>query len=265
MTSIPHTVFLIPYRNREKEARYFKDYFEHYVKKQKNMESGATYYFCHQADKRPFNRGGTKNIGFLAIKELYPNDWQNITFVFHDIDCYPNKNVSLPYTTVHGKIAHYYGFKQTLGGIVVIKGSDFEKIGGFPNFWGWGYEDNALYNRVIEHKLDVDRTIFFDVNDLDHFHRLDKQDEKKIVNPKDSMLYSARKYDSVHDIYNIKKSVNHSENVIHIFHFFSRWNAPNNNELRIFDLNSREPNLIKYLNSRGIYRSGRNWGLSISK
>ena len=66
----PHTVFLIPYRDRVKEAKYFMAYFEHYVKKQPNMDSGAIFFFCHQSDTRPFNRGAMKNLGFLMIGEI---------------------------------------------------------------------------------------------------------------------------------------------------------------------------------------------------
>ena len=60
MEEIPHTVFLIPYRDREKEAQYFIKYFNYYVKAQPNMADGVKYFFCHQNDTRPFNRGAMK-------------------------------------------------------------------------------------------------------------------------------------------------------------------------------------------------------------
>jgi hypothetical protein len=44
-----------------------------------------------------------------------------------------------------------------------MKGADFEKLNGFPCFWGWGMEDNALQKRCDRAGLVVDRSLFYNI------------------------------------------------------------------------------------------------------
>jgi hypothetical protein len=155
---VPKRVFIVPYRNRVQHKFFFSKYMSFILEDCDDYEI----YFSHQCDARTFNRGAAKNIGFLAIKDKYPNDYNDITFIFNDVDTIPFNKI-FDYQTTHGVVKHYYGFKYALGGIVVMKGADFERINGFPCFWGWGMEDNALQKRCDGYGLTVDRSVFYEI------------------------------------------------------------------------------------------------------
>jgi hypothetical protein len=121
--------------------------------------------YVHQNDTRNFNRGAMKNIGFLYMKKEYPNDYKNMTFVFNDIDTMPYTKNFLNYETTKGIIKHFYGFKYALGGIVSINGQDFEDMNGYPNYWGWGFEDNMLQYRAKTKNIIIDRSQFYPIMD----------------------------------------------------------------------------------------------------
>jgi len=158
-TVYPKFVFIVPYRNRIQHKFYFSTYITAILK---DISEPYEIYFSHQCDARSFNRGGTKNIGFLAVKAKYPNHYKDMTFVFNDIDTIPFSNI-FDYQTTPGVVKHFYGFEYALGGIVSITGADFEATNGFPNFWGWGMEDNVLQTRCDRIGLRVDRSQFFPI------------------------------------------------------------------------------------------------------
>lgn len=166
----PKIVFIVPYRDREQQKFFFCKHMSYILE---NVDAGDyEIYFSHQCDNRTFNRGAMKNIGFLAMKQKYPNDYKNITFVFNDVDTIPYKKL-FDYETIEGIIRHFYGVKFTLGGIVSIIGSDFEKINGFPCYWGWGHEDNSLLQRSRRHRLTIDRDIFYELGNPNILHLFD--------------------------------------------------------------------------------------------
>ena len=131
----PKILFIVPYRDRKEHKQFFMKYMEFIMEDYKKEDYEI--YFVHQCDKQPFNRGGMKNIGFLAMRNKYPDDYKNITFVFHDVDTLPYTKNLLPYETTKGNIKHFYGYQFALGGIFSIIGGDFEIVNGFPNMWGW--------------------------------------------------------------------------------------------------------------------------------
>ena len=179
---IPKIIFIIPYKNRMEHKYFFSQYLSH-ILKEKNYEI----YFSNQLDERPFNRGASKNIGFLSIKEKYPHDYKNISFVFHDIDIIPFQQI-FDYQTTEGIIKHYYGFEYALGGIVSILGKDFEKINGYPNYWGWGMEDTILQKRSNQHNLTIDRTHFYPIGSPSVLQLFDGV--SRIINKKETKKFT---------------------------------------------------------------------------
>lgn len=254
----PNTIFIIPYRNREKQMQYFKEYFKTRVKNQYGMQD-AEYYFVQQDDKRPFNRGAMKNIGFLFFSKKYSN-WKDITFIFHDIDYYPDAHTVFPYRTSVGNVAHYYGFKYTLGGAIAIKGSDYANTGGYPNFWGWGYEDNVLKKRVESNGIQIDRSVFYDIHDK-HLICLPGETNVRFISKEDVLRHINYACDSYKEVKNISWHLN--DNVLNVTSFDVMYPPPDT--LYRYDLRSGELNLSSYLFKRGksIIRN-RKWGLQFN-
>ena len=175
---IPKRIFIVPYRNRVQHKFFFSKYMSFILEDKDDYEI----LFSHQCDARTFNRGAIKNIGFIAAKNKYPNHYKDITFIFNDVDTIPFYKI-FDYETNHGVVKHYYGFKYALGGIVVIKGEDFERTNGYPNFWGWGNEDSVFQTRCLRNKLHIDRTNFFKIGSPEILQLFDGV--KRIVSPRE--------------------------------------------------------------------------------
>jgi len=160
----PDKFIIVPYRDRQQHLEIFLNQMD-IVFKDENYQI----LIIHQHDTRLFNRGAMKNIGFKYVKENYPNSYKDKILIFNDVDNVPWKKGLLDFNTKKGIIKHHYGFPvkkaATLGGIFTIIASDFEKTNGFPNYWTWGMEDNAIYWRVLQNKLTIDYSNYFLVGD----------------------------------------------------------------------------------------------------
>jgi hypothetical protein len=204
---VPKRVFIVPYRNRIQHKFFFSKYMSFLLEDKEDYEI----YFSHQCDARTFNRGAVKDIGFIAIKNKYPLHYKNITFVFNDVDTIPFNKI-FDYDTVPGVVKHYYGFKYALGGIVVIKGEDFEKTNGFPCFWGWGMEDNAMQKRCNAWNIQIDRSIFYTIGSPEILQLFDGI--SRIISKKDPWRGKQDDgIDGIHTIHQLKYSIDEkSEN-----------------------------------------------------
>ena len=190
-------------------------------------------YFSHQVDNREFNRGATKNIGFLAMKAKYPNDYKNITFVFNDVDTMPITKNFFNYDTTEGIVKHFYGYQFSLGGIVSIKGSDFEKTLGYPNLWAWGYEDNMLQKRVLSNNIRIDRSQYYPIMDKNVFQM--KDGLLRVVNRTEYDRIINDTNEGFHSIKNLNYTIDETTGFINITSFTTDF-APDTSKNTIHDL-----------------------------
>lgn len=92
-------------------------------------------------------------------------------FIFHDVDLLPSDELLNDYFTIPSnnnpihiaKIWNRYNKNpKYFGGIVSFSKDMFEQINGFPNnFWGWGGEDDELYQRAVEVNLSIRSILTF--------------------------------------------------------------------------------------------------------
>jgi hypothetical protein len=229
--SIPKIIFIVPYRDRELQKNFFLRQMKYVLE---DMDpNDYKLYLVHQCDTRTFNRGAIKNIGFLAMRKLYPNDYQNITFVFNDVDTMPFVKNFFNYQTTHGSIKHFYGFHFALGGIISITGRDFERINGFPNFWAWGFEDNLLNQRAIAANIKIDRSQFYPIYDK---HIIQLSDGLlRSVNRSEFVRYAKRTNEGWASIHELEYSIDDETNMINVAWFNTGTNE-NKAETTIHDL-----------------------------
>jgi hypothetical protein len=197
---VPKLIFVVPYRDRLEQYQFFDDHMRTRIL---SVYEASEYLilYAHQLDDRPFNRGAMKNIGFLAGKAMFPNDYQNITFVFNDVDTMPYVKNFLNYQTWPGNVKHFYGYHFALGGIVSITGGDFERVNGYPNLFSWSSEDNTLQIRVLEAGLNIDRSQFYPIMDK---HILQNKDGlHKVINRTEHERVKFGSKEGLQDLLNI--------------------------------------------------------------
>jgi hypothetical protein len=248
--AVPARIFIVPYRDRINDKALFLENMKNILADSAETEPYEIY-FAHQYDYRPFNRGAMKNIGFLALKDKYPTAYRNITFIFHDVDTWPASKGLINYTTKPGVVKHFYGYKFALGGMFAIKGGDFEKSKGFPNFWGWGIEDNVMNDRCLASGLTIDRSEFYNIEDKRIARAFDGF--KRIISRRDSLTYKQSGCDDITDLKNIKWNF-HNE-FINVKHFECR-TTPNDQIFVPIDIR----NTTKLIVPKS-YEFRRNWNM----
>jgi len=254
MEATPEVVFIVPYRDREQQYRFFDRHMRDVVL------AGCGYpyriVYVHQADTRTFNRGALKNLGFLWVRQQWPNAFRGMTLVFHDVDNMPYTANFLEYRTVPGVVKHFYGFTFALGGMFSITGGDFERVGGFPNYWAWGFEDNLIYQRCTNARMVVDRSQFFPIFDKNILHFVDGM--TRSVNRREFDRYMAREADGYNSLSGILWDVEEATGFLHV-RGFQTLHAEDVTAVKTHDLRSGTHPFKTGRGARGP------WGMQFSK
>lgn len=152
---------VIPYRNREEHLEKFSHYIHQFLQSQ---QFEYTVFVIEQTKSKSFNRAKLFNAGVAEIRKLDP---EICCFIFHDVDLLPlnQKNLymcsNLPkHLSVGVSSLRYRLLYPTLfGGVTALTKEHFDKIGGFSNeFYGWGGEDDDIFNRIRRANLSILRT-----------------------------------------------------------------------------------------------------------
>lgn len=223
MTS-PRFIFIIPYRDRAEHKNFFDIYIKYLL--EDVSDSDYEIVFVRQANLLPFNRGAMKNLGFLYAKEKYPNHYKSQNFIFNDIDTLPNVKNLLDYNVRSGEIKHFYGYKFALGGIFSIKGEDFENINGFPNYWGWGFEDNVIYKRALKAGIVINRSQFYTIGSREILHFVDslnKHMDRRALEMEINK-YSIEK-DGINTLKEIEKKYDDVTGFLDVLHFKGNYSS----------------------------------------
>eukprot|EP00090_Calanus_glacialis_P037310 TRINITY_DN6410_c0_g1_i1.p1 TRINITY_DN6410_c0_g1~~TRINITY_DN6410_c0_g1_i1.p1 ORF type:complete len:477 (-),score=141.37 TRINITY_DN6410_c0_g1_i1:60-1490(-) len=153
--------FVIPFRDRDAHLATWLSHMHPILQRQ---QLDYQVFVVEQADKLPFNRAALMNVGFLEASKI-----SNFScFIFHDVDMVPETDRAIYKCPGHQAILHMavavsrwkyrLTYPRYCGGITAMSTDNVRRIQGFSNtFYGWGGEDDDLYNRLIAHNLTIER------------------------------------------------------------------------------------------------------------
>uniref|UniRef100_H3CJM4 N-acetyllactosamine synthase n=1 Tax=Tetraodon nigroviridis TaxID=99883 RepID=H3CJM4_TETNG len=176
---------IIPYRNRHEHLKHLLFYLHPMLVRQQ-LDYGI--YVINQDGEGVFNRAKLMNVGFAEAAKEY--DYE--CFIFSDVDLVPMDDRNL-YRCFEGprhlsvaidKFNFKLPYSSYFGGVSALTKEQFLTINGFPNtYWGWGGEDDDIYQRIIFHGMSIFRPDHITGKYKMIQHQRDKHNE---VNPKNS-------------------------------------------------------------------------------
>lgn len=158
-TSYQKIAVLVPYRDRQEHLEVFIQHIHRFLQKQM-IEYRI--YIIEQKTGSKFNRGMLFNIGFKLASEIDDYD----CYVLHDIDLIPEDDRNMYICSSKPRhmsvavdvMAYKLPYENLFGGVVAMRKQDILEINGFPNvFFGWGGEDDDVYNRLNRSNMSITR------------------------------------------------------------------------------------------------------------
>ncbi|TWW55506.1 beta-1,4-galactosyltransferase 1 [Takifugu flavidus] len=150
---------IIPFRKREEHLKYWL-YYLHPILQRQQLDYGI--YVINQDGDETFNRAKLLNVGYMeALKE---DNYE--CFIFSDVDLIPmdDRNIYKCFSQPrHLSVSmDKFGFRlpyhQYFGGVSAMSKEQYLRINGLPNnYWGWGGEDDDIYNRLVLKGMSISR------------------------------------------------------------------------------------------------------------
>jgi len=188
------TAIIVPYRDNKYQDR--KTQLEQFIKHFHDYIKNLDIYIIEQSDDgNKFNRGCLLNCGYdIAKKKNYD------MYIFHDVDLLSPNSIKNIYTYKSNKPIHIaslwtekYNYVNFFGGITSFDSNTYKKINGYPNnFFGWGGEDDALFNRLKFNKIKI-----YNLKSLDNIviNEIEHKNTKEIA----ELVNTQTKYDIYND------------------------------------------------------------------
>ncbi|XP_059138548.1 beta-1,4-galactosyltransferase 2-like isoform X2 [Physella acuta] len=151
---------IIPYRNRWLHLHVMLHNLLPILKRQ---QADVTIFVIEQTMPGRFNRGALSNIGFLEAEKLGKFD----CYIFHDVDLIPLNDYHLyrcdsqprHFAVYMNKYNYRISYPAYFGGVTGFSRGQYLQINGYSNlYFGWGGEDDDLYNRTLSQGFKVSRS-----------------------------------------------------------------------------------------------------------
>ncbi|XP_063788210.1 beta-1,4-galactosyltransferase 1-like [Pseudophryne corroboree] len=158
-TALQKIAIVIPFRNREPHLNVWLHNMHPFLQKQ---QADYGIYVVEQFGDSKFNRAKLMNVGYSEAV----NEYDYNCFIFSDVDIIPMDHRNLYRCSKNpkhmanslDKFNFRLRYKTVFGGVVAFSKEQFLKVNGFSNvFWGWGGEDDELYQRVIKAGMEIER------------------------------------------------------------------------------------------------------------